>query len=78
MVQGVCFSRGTVVGWEKRQLKKRIFLERSNAIVLIGVLGEEGAIVLDADERTRVTGKRHNGERTEDGVDGAALESELT
>jgi hypothetical protein len=66
-------------GWEKRraQEKEGVCLNRSNAIVLIGVLGEEGAIVLCADERPRVAGERDDWKRAEDGVDGAALEAEF-
>jgi hypothetical protein len=45
-------------------------VHRSNAIASIRVLGEERAIVLGATEGPRVAGKRNNGERTKDGIDG--------
>jgi hypothetical protein len=50
---------------------------RPHAIASIRVLGEERAEVVCANERTRVAGKRDDGEGPKDGVDGAALEAEL-
>jgi hypothetical protein len=37
----------------------------------------KGVKVLGANQRPLIAGKRNDGERAEDGVDGAALEAEL-
>ena len=50
---------------------------RSHPVTVEGVLLEQPAIVLGSHERAGVAGKRDDRQRTEDGVDGAALEAEL-
>jgi hypothetical protein len=48
-----------------------------HAVPAIGVLDEERAIVFGADQRPAVARKHDHRQRTEDGVDGAALEAEF-
>jgi hypothetical protein len=48
-----------------------------DAIVAVGVPLDEGAVLVGADHRARVTGQRHDGKDAEDGVDGSAFESEV-
>ena len=52
-------------------------MDRSNALVAVGVLLDQGEVLLGADHRAGVAGERHNGKDAEDSVDGAALESEV-
>jgi hypothetical protein len=43
----------------------------------MGVLVEQLAVVLGADQRPLLGGERDDGERTEDGFDGPALEAKF-
>jgi hypothetical protein len=48
-----------------------------DAIVAVGVLLDEGEILLSANHRTRVAGKSHDGKDAEHSVDSATLEAEV-
>ena len=50
---------------------------RPDAVVAVGVLLDERQVFVCADHRPRVAGQRDDGQRAEDGVDGAPLEAEL-
>jgi hypothetical protein len=49
----------------------------ADTVAVVGRLGEQPQVVGDADERPPVAGKYDDGKRPKDGVDRAALESEL-
>jgi hypothetical protein len=50
---------------------------RAHAVVAIGVLRDELEVGVGANHRSRVSRQRHDRERAKDGVDGAALETEV-
>ena len=50
---------------------------RTDSIVPKGVVLDQFKVVADTDHGTRVAGQRHDSQRSEHGVDGAAFESEL-
>lgn len=52
-------------------------MSRPNTIVTVGVLLDQGEVLLGADHRARVAGERYDRKDAEHGVDGAPFEPEV-
>ena len=52
-------------------------MDRSNALVAVGVLLDQCEVLLGSDHRAGVAGECHDRKDAENGIDGAALEPEV-